>query len=66
MAEHQILKLRPDDLEAFEQLFTQLNLKRTGRELAPAVLKEGYSTAELVRSATSFAAGWRHSSACID
>jgi hypothetical protein len=50
MAEHQILKLQPDDLEAFDQLFTQLKLKAAGlaHGLTPAVLKEGYSTTELV------------------
>jgi hypothetical protein len=49
MAEHQILKLAPDNLEAFDQLFTQLNLKPPGigKELTPALLKDGYSTTEL-------------------
>ncbi len=43
MAEHQILKLQPDNLEAFDYVFTQLNLKVEAAE----VLKEGYSTTEL-------------------
>jgi hypothetical protein len=49
MAEHQILKLRPDDLENFDLVLTQLRLKQPGlqRPLTPAVLKEGYSTTEL-------------------
>lgn len=56
MAEHQILKLKPDDLEAFDQLFTQLKLKAAGlaHGLTPAVLKEGYSTTELVPFISEF------------
>ena len=49
LAEHQILKLRADDLETFDAIFVALNLKQPGRERAitSAVLKEGYSTTEL-------------------
>jgi DUF971 family protein len=56
MAEHQVLKLSPDDLEAFDQLFTQLKLKAAGlaHGLTPAVLKEGYSTTELVPFISEF------------
>src|SRR5215213_1594765 len=46
MAEHQILKLQPDDLETFDWLFTELNLK-TREALKPSLLKDGYSTTEL-------------------
>jgi DUF971 family protein len=41
MTEHQILKLQPDDLDAFDWLFNELNLK-----LKPSLLKDGYSTTE--------------------
>jgi hypothetical protein len=49
MLEHQVLKLRTDDLNAFDYLFAELKLKAPGVEhkLSPAVLKEGYSTTEL-------------------
>jgi hypothetical protein len=49
LAEHQILKLRADDLDTFDAIFVALNLKQPGRERAitSAVLKEGYSTTEL-------------------
>ena len=43
MAEHQILKLQPDDEDAFDWLFTELNLKTAGA-LKRSLLKEGYST----------------------
>ena len=45
MAEHQILKLHADDLDAFDSLFTELNLKTAGA-LKPSLLKDGYSTTE--------------------
>jgi DUF971 family protein len=45
MAEHQVLKLQPDDLDAFDWLFTELNLKTSG-VLKPSLLKDGYSTTE--------------------
>jgi hypothetical protein len=46
LAEHQILKLRADDLETFDAIFAALNLKQPGleRSITAAVLKEGYST----------------------
>jgi DUF971 family protein len=49
LAEHQILKLRTDDLETFDAIFVALNLKEPGIERAvnASVLKEGYSTTEL-------------------
>jgi len=49
LAEHQILKLRAGDLEAFDAIFVALNLKQPGveRALSASVLKEGYSTTEL-------------------
>jgi len=45
MTEHQILKLQPDDLNAFDWLFGELNLKTAGA-LKPSLLKDGYSTTE--------------------
>ncbi|HEY2964043.1 MAG TPA: hypothetical protein VGJ37_16605 [Pyrinomonadaceae bacterium] len=49
LAEQQILKLRPDDLAAFDAIFVALNLKQPGLDqaISPAVLKEGYATTEL-------------------
>lgn len=49
MAEHQLLKLHPDDLGEFDSIFTKLNLKEPGLEkaMAAAILKEGYSTTVL-------------------
>lgn len=49
LAEHQILKLRTDDLESFDAIFVALNLKQPGveRAISGSVLKEGYSTTEL-------------------
>ncbi len=49
LAEQQILKLRPDDLESFDAIFVALELKQPGieRALTAAVLKEGYTTTEL-------------------
>jgi DUF971 family protein len=49
LAEQQILKLRPDDLESFDAVLVALELKQPGveRALAAAVLKEGYTTTEL-------------------
>ena len=46
MTEHQVLKLQPDDLDAFDWLFTELNFKTRGA-LKPSLLKDGYSTTEL-------------------
>lgn len=49
LAEQQILKLRPDDLEAFDEILVALRLKQPGSErgVTPDVLKEGYTTTEL-------------------
>src|SRR5690349_1580468 len=49
LAEQQILKLRPDDLESFDAILVALELKQPGieRALDAAVLKEGYTTTEL-------------------
>jgi hypothetical protein len=49
MLEHQILKLHPDDVDEFDFIFTQLNLKETrGPDggIVSSVLKEGYSTTD--------------------
>jgi hypothetical protein len=48
MLEHQILKLPVDDLDAFDSLFTEFNLKAAGRSqgMVSSVLKEGYSTTD--------------------
>ena len=56
MAEHQILKLRPDNLAVFDFIFTELKLKAPGldHDLNPAVLKDGYSTTELRAFAVEF------------
>jgi hypothetical protein len=50
MLEHLVLKLRSDNLEAFDYLFAELKLKAPGVEqkLSATVLKEGYSTAEFL------------------
>src|ERR1043165_7284256 len=47
MLEHLVLKLRPDNLAAFDYLFAELKLKAGEHKLSAAVLKEGYSTNEL-------------------
>ena len=49
LAEQQILKLRPDELESFDAIFVALGLKQPGieRALTATVLKEGYTTTEL-------------------
>ena len=56
LAEQQILKLRPDDLAAFDALFVALNLKQPGldQKLSPAILKEGYTTTDLRAFAGEF------------
>ena len=46
MAEHLVLKLESDDLESFDELFAQLNIKAAGG-VKPSLLKEGYSTTAL-------------------
>ena len=45
MAEHQVLKLQPEDLDTFDWLFAELTLKTAGA-LKPSLLKDGYSTIE--------------------
>lgn len=50
MLEHQILKLHPDDLDDFDFLLTQLNLRplpALDQGIVSSVLKEGYSTTDL-------------------
>jgi hypothetical protein len=49
LAEQQILKLRPDDLESFDAILVALNLKQPGveRAITAGVLQEGYTTTEL-------------------
>ncbi len=56
MAEHQILKLQPNDVEAFDRLFIELKLKQPGltRDLTHQVLREGYSTTKLRPFITEF------------
>ncbi|HYV83050.1 MAG TPA: hypothetical protein VE931_06040 [Pyrinomonadaceae bacterium] len=53
MTEHLILKLKPDDLNAFDWLFDELNLK-TADALKPSLLKDGYSTVEPRRFINEF------------
>ena len=54
--EHQILKLDPDDLNSFDSLLVQLDLKAPGldRPLSKSVLKEGYSSTALRRFVPEF------------
>lgn len=49
MLEHQVLKLRPDNLDSFDLLLVQLNLKQApGDEVVvSSVLKEGYSSTDI-------------------
>ncbi|MGH7771261.1 MAG: hypothetical protein ACREQA_03410, partial [Candidatus Binatia bacterium] len=50
MLEHQILKLQPDNLDDFDFLLTQLNLKQApglNQGIVSSVLREGFSTTEL-------------------
>lgn len=49
MLEHLVLKLSPENVEAFDSLFTELKLKAPGvdQRLSAALLKDGYSTTEL-------------------
>lgn len=64
MLEHLVLKLSPDDLEAFAYLLTELKLKAPGvdQPLVAAVLKDGYSTTEL----RSFVAEFQRKLARLD
>jgi len=50
MLEHQILKLQPDNLNAFDFLLTELRLKRAGlnERIVSSVLREGFTTTDLV------------------
>jgi hypothetical protein len=54
--ENQILKIEPPDLNTFDWLFVQLNLKRAGidRLLSKQVLKEGYTATDLRRFVPEF------------
>ena len=49
MLEHQILKLQPDNLEAFDVLLSRLNLKQPGinTTINRPVLQEGFTTTSL-------------------
>jgi hypothetical protein len=50
MLEHQTLKIHPDNLDEFDFLLTQLNLKKTPARnsgIVSSVLKEGYSSTSL-------------------
>ena len=50
MLEHQVLKLNPGELQEFDFLFVELNLKQTlgvSEPIVRSVLKEGYSTTDL-------------------
>jgi hypothetical protein len=48
MAEHQILKLQPHQLDEFDGVFRELRLKQAGirNPIAASVLREGYSTTD--------------------
>lgn len=54
--ENQLLKLDPADLNTFDTLLVQLNLKSPGssRPLVKSVLKEGYSSTDLRRFVPEF------------
>ena len=56
MLEHEILKLEPGDLDSFDSLFVQLDLKAPGldRPLTKSVLKEGYSSNDIRRFVPEF------------
>ena len=55
MLEHQILKLHPGDLDDFDFVLTQLNLKEaSGQGVVRSVLEEGYSTTDLRRFIPEF------------
>lgn len=57
MLEHQTLKIHPDNLNEFNFLFTQLNLKEApalNAAVVSSVLKEGYSTTRLRLFITEF------------
>ncbi|MDQ2921519.1 MAG: hypothetical protein M3R52_07915 [Acidobacteriota bacterium] len=57
MLEHQTLKIHPDNLDEFNFLFSQLNLKKSpalNAGIVRSVLKEGYSTTNLRRFVLQF------------
>ncbi len=56
MLEHQILKLHPNNLDDFDFVLTQLNLKASGpgQGIVESVLKEGYSTTDRRRFIPEF------------
>ena len=55
MLEHQILKLQPDDLKNFDFILTQLRLKHNSKgELVSSLLKEGYSTTNVLKFIPEF------------
>lgn len=59
MLEHQTLKLHPNNLDGFDFLLTELNLKQASgisQSIVGSVLKEGFSTTEF----RSFIAEFRH------
>lgn len=47
MLEHQILQIDPDNLDEFDFVLGQLNLKASAGKVARSVLKEGYTTTNL-------------------
>jgi len=50
MLEHQVLKLRPDNLDSFDFLLVHLNLKHAlgeDEKIVSSVLKEGYSSTDI-------------------
>src|ERR1044072_931885 len=54
--ENQVLKIDPEDLDTFDSLFVQLDLKQRGRKnsLNKSVLKEGYTSNDLRRFVPEF------------
>jgi hypothetical protein len=54
--ENQILKIAPEDLDTFDSLLVQLNLKQRGLKspLNKSVLKEGYSSTDIRRFVPEF------------
>lgn len=57
MLEHQVLKLRPENLDEFDLLLTRLNLKRSlglDGEVVSSLLKEGYTATDLHRFVPEF------------
>lgn len=54
--ENQVLKIDPEDLDTFDSLFVQLDLKQRGRKnsLKKLVLKEGYTSTDIRRFVPEF------------